>query len=565
MAKELTSIEELHELLQSRLADEKIKTYDDFKNLILNCSDKNLEKAVDITYKSILNKERIILIHDSDMDGLGTATLSYRFFSKFISYPVKIEITNRKEGYGFLPIHLDRFPGDLYITADNGITSFDACKYAKKLNKKVIITDHHQPEKIDNEIKLPEADAIVDTMHPDCSFEFKEISGSVVYFIFLWKLLEKFNYLDKLDEWYQETIDILALTTLSDVMPLDISINRFFIRDFLDNFFENFHHEYIKTFKRLHNESPTAEDFSFSLIPAMNATQRMSSPVYGFYYLIHSDPKESEKYFNYLLDLNNKRKAIQQELLEYIEKYYKDWIKDKNFIVIPGKFKKEYEGILGIVAGRLAERYQRPCIVLNLKDDNSYSGSGRSFGDIDILKIFRDLREINSDWFSHIGGHKQALGLGIKKEYLNDFWIELQKYMDKNFKPDDFVVKKYADFYISLSNLQVMDTDLYYEIIKWEPFGNRFPKPKFKTQAYIKSIRKIGKQKNHLTLEVSDKNNLITIKGLWFFFDEKIINELDQKLNQNQLVKVNLFWFPDIDSWGGNEKLALRIFAIEIL
>ncbi len=553
----IKSLDELDELLAKRLQDQKIQTYEDLKNL-LKCSDPELDNAVNLLYDSIISKKNIVGIHDSDVDGLSTATLAYRFFKTFIPYGVKIEITDRKQGYGFLPLHVDNNPqADLFYTADNGITSFDACKKAKELNKKVIINDHHQPEEIDGKKELPEANAIVDPFRPNCDFEYKEISGTVVFFIMLWKLLIKFGLENRLDEFYKHSIDILALSTLSDVMPLNVSINRFFVKDFIDNHLnQDYIAEYMKTFKRIHNEKPLATDFSFSLIPALNATQRMATPIYGFHFLIQEAPEESEKWFNYIFELNESRKTKQQELITHVEKYYKDWIKDKNFIVIPGNFKKEYEGILGIMAGRLAEKYKRPAIVLNLKDD-TYAGSGRSVGNINILEIFRDLRE-KDDFFTHLGGHNAALGLGIKKDRFNEFYIKLQEYMNK-FDEKDFVSKKRADFYIDINQVNIFDTDLYYELLKWEPFGHKFPKPIFKTYAYVKNKRIIGKNKNHMTIQITDKNNIINIKALWFFFDPTI----ESKIISGQ--KIAIIWQPELDTFNGAENLSIRILDIEIL
>jgi len=555
--KTITTLDELDKLLSTRILDYKIKTYQDFKDLITNCQDSELDKAVDLLFNFIISKKKIVGIHDSDVDGLSTATLAYRFFKNFIPYGIKIEITDRKQGYGFLPLHVENnLDADLFYTADNGITSFDACIKAKELNKKVIINDHHQPEEINGKKELPQADAIVDPFREDCNFDFKEISGTVVFFIMLWKLLIKFNLENRLDDFYKNSIDILALSTLSDVMPLNNSFNRFIVKDFIENHLnEDYIAEYIKTFKRIHNDSPLAADFSFTLIPALNATQRMASPVYGFHFLIQEAPQESEKWFNYLFDLNESRKAKQQELLEYIEKYYKDWIKDKKFIVIPGNFKKEYEGVLGIIAGRLAEKYKRPAIVLNLKDD-TYAGSGRTVGNINILEIFRDIREENEDFFTHLGGHNSALGLGIKKDKLNEFYIKLQQYMEK-FDEKDFISKKKPDFYIDLNQVSILNTDLYYELLKWEPFGHKFPKPIFSTHCFIGNKRIIGKNKNHLVLDLTDEKRLIHLKGLWFFFDP----EIEKKLNSGD--KINVIWQPDLDSFNGQENLSLRILDIE--
>ena len=558
-AKELKDFEDLHKLLEKRILDTKIQTFDDFKNLLNNYNTPDLEKAVNILFDAINKKKKIVGIHDSDTDGLGTATLTYRFYSHLIKYNVQIHITDRKQGYGFLPQHLDEFPADLYFTADNGITSIEACKKAKERGVSVIINDHHQPEKINGNFVLPDADAIVDPYKSNDPFEFKDISGTVVYFIMLWKLLEKFGMKDKQEEFYKMSSDLLALTTLSDVMPLNISINRFIVNDFIDNHFHDPFAEYMRTYKRLQNCDPRADDFAFTLIPALNATQRMASPIYGFHFLIQHQPEESEKWMNYLFSLNNERKSKQQELLNFIEKYYKDWIKDKDFILIPGQFKKEYEGVLGIIAGKLAEKYKRPTIVLSLKDGENFSGSGRSVGKINILNIFRDIREKHPDLFTHLGGHKQALGLGFHKDKLNLVFTELQKYMKEHFTIEDYSPTKVADFSVTINQANIWDLDLYNELLKWEPFGHKFPKPTFETECFVSGKRIIGKEKNHMTLTLTDNNKILSVKGLWFFFD------VETEKNLKNGTKIKVIWYPDIDSWGGVEKLSFRIQDVQIL
>jgi len=544
--KEIENLEELDEFLSKKIKDYKVKNINDFFKYTDNLKD--LNKAVDILYENITKKKRIHFICDSDVDGLGTSVLTYRFFKEFIPYGIKLTITNRKEGYGFILKHVTDY--DLYVTADNGITSIEATRIAKERGAQVIINDHHQPQEI-----LPEADAIVDPWLDD-EFEFKEISGTVVLFIMLRKLLHKFYGNTRDEEWFWASIDMLGLTTISDVMPLDISINRFLVKTFIDNLnnFNKSYHKYLEIFKEF-NDAARADDFAFTLIPALNVTNRLTSAVEGFSYLINEDDEKCRLWFQYLLNLNDSRKEKQQVLLEYIEKYYKDWIKDKKFIIIPGQFKEEYKGVLGIIAGRLAEKYKRPAIVMNLKD-RVYSGSGRSVGDINILEILKELQE--KGLVKNVGGHRGALGVDIEKDKLNEFYIELMKIMnnEERFPEYKFVDKKKPNFYISINNLSIFDVELYKHLEKWEPFGHRFPKPNFATVMKLRDIRVIGKNKNHAILNFTDKNNLIIIKGLWFFFNEEKFKKLE---NDKEYVVV---WLPDIDNWGGNEKLSLRILDV---
>ena len=557
----ISSVEELEEFISSRIKDDKIQTLEDF-NKLNNLEIKgnhflNLEKGVSLIKDMIQNQKRIKFINDSDVDGLGTNVLTYRFFKDYIPYPVKIDITDRKQGYGFLPLHID--PNDLYdlyVTADNGITAVEATNKAHQYNSKVIITDHHMPE----EAGIPEADAIIDPMLKEDKFEYKEISGTVVLFFFLRELLRKYypGNNEILERWFYDSIDMMGLTTISDVMPLDNSLNRFIVKKFIEEIHnKNIRFTYLKTFTENVTDKPLATDFAFGIIPALNATNRMTSAIEGFTFLIQESLEDSQKWYNYIIDLNNARKAKQQELLTYIEKYYKDWIKGRDFILIPGKFKSEYKGVLGIIAGRLAEKYKRPCIVLNLDDKGVYSGSGRSVGDLNILDIFREIKEKHPEWIEHVGGHKVALGIGIKQEYINDIFSYLQEKL-KEFPKEIFQSKKEANFFISLNDLSILDLDLYDDLLKFEPFGQRFEKPVFITKARVQNVKTMGKQKNHMSFVLTDKSKYIKIKALWFFFDET-------KSNFKEDEEYYFIWQPDIEEYpkgSGNRKLVLRIIDV---
>jgi len=554
----INSTEEMEQFISERIIDKKIQTKEDFDKLCHESGQymKDLSGAAKLLKETILNKKKIKFVNDSDVDGLGTNVLTYRFFKDYIQYPVKIVITDRKQGYGFLPLHIqEEDPYDLYITADNGITAVPATKKAKEMGADVIITDHHMPE----EVGLPEANFIVDPMQKDDSFEFKEISGTVVLYIFLRETLKEFypGNQEILDKWYYDSIDMMGLTTISDVMPLNISINRFIVKEFISLIHnETLEYEYLNIFKKENTYTPLATDFSFGLIPALNSTNRMTSAVEGFTFLIQEVRENAEQWYKYLIDLNNARKEKQQTLLSYIEKHYKEWIKGKNFILIPGQFKEEYKGVLGIIAGRLAEKYKKPCVVLNLSN-GVYAGSGRSVGDINILGVFREIQEEHPEWISHVGGHKVALGVGIKQEYINDIFISLQEKISK-FPEEAFVSKKEANFYLDINTLGVLDLELYNDLIKFEPFGQKFEKPVFISETYIKGSRKIGKQKNHMSLTLTDQNGYVKIPAMWFFFNEDM-KELDPKKEYYVL------WQPDVNEFPkgtGNIKLSLRIVDI---
>lgn len=497
--------EKVKELLEFKLTENiQINSIEDFPNPFEML---DMQKAVDIFFKAVVENKKIRCVCDSDCDGLGTYTLFYNFFKYFPYNNIEIIITDRKQGYGFITRHIVDDVG-LYITADNGITSNEATALAKSKGADVIITDHHQP---DLDKGLPKADAIVDPYIPGDNFPYKDISGTFVLWFFLKAIAEKSN-LDL--DLFKEFLPEIGLTTLSDVMPIDRHLNRFVVTKFIESIGSdtNSHREYINTYKELVNKSPTAEDISFTLTPLINATQRMTTAEHGALFLIQDLSEKSKEWFNYISALNNNRKKVQQELQSYVEIHYKDFITDKPFIVIPGRYHSDYKGVLGILAGRLADKFQKPAIVMRFNEETKeFTGSGRSIGDVNILDLLRD-----NPFIKNVGGHKQALGVTVSEENFNDFYTTLQ---EKTAQIPDNILHpiKLPLGYIPLNKI---DIDMYNNIQQYEPFGKEFPRPVFATRAVIKSARLVGAGKNHLTMVIQDTEKIISFKAMQFFTEE---------------------------------------------
>jgi len=518
---------------------------------------KDMEKAVNLFIDAHVNNKRIIFIHDSDFDGMSTYSITWTFFSKYFGYDnLEMVLTKRADGYGFLPMHVDKHPGDLYITFDNGVTASAAVKKAISIGAKVIINDHHQVDPnnwpLCNQEDLDKL-AVVDQWQPDCNFPYKDISGAVVCWFFFKALIEKYNLTTRGD-WYEDCLSELALSTLADVMPIDRHLSRFFVIDFLINGkIKNTQKPNILAFmKDSDNFSPSAEDFAFGYNPVINATNRMTTAQDGVNFMIANDQNTAKQWWDYIKQINDNRKNLQQKLTDYIIYRYKDYLptakNNKKFIMIPGEFYDESRGVLGVIAGRLAEKYKVPCIVLNKSSNGkSYSGSGRSIGNINILGLFRN--PLFDKMITHVGGHKAALGIGVKTEFLDDFYNLL---LEESSKIDDieFINKDEAMGFIEAKNISV---ELYNEINTMEPFGHKFQKPVLCSQVVIKSVTTIGKLKNHLSLIVTDKNEMVSFKALWFFHD------FEPKKGD----EVYIFFQPSLETFRGNTKLSLKIKNIQ--
>ncbi len=463
-----------------------------------------MEEAVNIFTEVVANNGKIKMVCDADCDGLGTYTLFYNFFRHFPYQNIEIVITNRKEGYGMIPKHIT--DADLYITADNGITAVPATQLAKEKGAKVIITDHHQ---LDPELDIISiADAVVDPHQPGDTFPYPDISGTFVLWFFLKALSDKYGM--KLD-MYEEFLPELAITTLSDVMSLNKHLNRFVVSDFVNRFPDIDHREYINTFRSEVNDDPIAEDFSFGLTPMINAAQRLSIADHAAQFMVADTPEKSLEWFQFIKTLNDNRKERQQTLLSYIEKHFKEYIKAP-FIIIPGHFHSEYKGVLGIIAGRLADTHHKPAIVLNYNEaSKSYSGSGRSTGNVNILDLLR-----KNDYVANVGGHKVALGVTINEDVFNDFYTSL---MEETKKIPDSILKP-VTLPLGFIPINKINIEFFDELSKFEPFGQHFQRPTWVTKAILKSGHLVGKQKNHLTLVITDPKGLVKFKGMKFFTQE---------------------------------------------
>ena len=468
----------------------------------------NVDKAVQRFMQAINNGESILFVHDSDADGLGTYMLSYIFF-QFFKYPhIEILITDRHNGYGFVPKYLndriDKLP-HLVITADNGITSIDACIRAKELGVDVIITDHHQ---VDSKRGLPHA-IVIDPQQDACNFPYPDINGTFVYWYFLSAIAELAN--TQID-MHREFLPELCLTTISDVMPLT-GINRFIVKEGL-KVFNNHHRQWVQTFFKVFGKPEvTAEDLAFNLIPAINVTSRLTNAEESAMFLTRDNYQESYTWLQYIKSLNDVRKSKQENLMTTITNFYSSWL-ERSFILIPGEnFEK---GILGPTAGRLAQTYKKPVIVVSKnKAGDVYSGSGRSTGSINLLELVKDNPYVINE---RTGGHKAACGVSFKVENLNNFFLQLEK--DTNqLSPELYKDETKESFgYLKLRDI---DYQLLKDINKFQPFGQAFQKPSFITKGKFTKILKIGKQKNHYTIEIEDGLGC-KLRAVWFFFTEEL-------------------------------------------
>lgn len=511
----------------------------------------DMQKGVDVVYNSIINNEKICIFGDYDVDGVSSSALMKNFFDLIKANSI-IYIPDRVlEGYGpnekaFKKLK-EKENVDLIFTVDCGISAFQACKVAKEIGLKVVISDHHLGDTI-----LPEAEAVINPNRLDEKSEYKILSGVGVAFLFLIALNKKLRdnnfYKDETKEPdLLEFLDLVALGTICDVVPLT-GLNRAFVRQGL----KIIHKRKNAGLKSLIDVSEIDEEINayhigFILGPRINATGRIGESDLSSKLLYLKDSFETLQIAK-TLDIYNKErqnieKTVLTEAFEQIEK--KEFYKD-DIIFIEGN--AWHEGVIGIVASRVKDKFERPTVVFS-KLENCYRASCRSVHGVDIGSAIIEAKLNNL--IKDGGGHAMAGGFSIdhdKIEQVKDFFNKkladnVQKYLNSKEKDVDLILEC-KSLSIKLAN----------EINKLGPFGagNHKPKIILKDVIIIKADI-IGKNQNNLKLIVCDNDLIHTSKGITAMYfritrEDKLFEILSKKGQ-----KINLLGEININRWMGQE------------
>jgi single-stranded-DNA-specific exonuclease len=465
----------LFELLSQRFKTEDKKLKDIPSPALLLDANKAAKKIAD----AIREKKKITLVGDYDVDGVSSCAIVGDFFRQ-IPYPIDIIIPNRfKDGYGVSPTILQRVDADLIITVDNGISAIEAAKICKEKSIDLIITDHHTPSEI-----LPDAYAIIDPKLPKCSYPFKEICGAQVAWLLLGLVKKELNL--KID--MKEFLDILAIAIIADIMPL-VDINRTLVKEGLRILMYSRRPACIIIRDFLNKTSITSEDIAFQIAPRINSAGRLKDASIALEFFMASTPEIAFKQFELLNQLNTQRKETEAHCTSEAIKY-----SDLDAKVTVVAKEDWHEGVVGIVAARLVDKFAKPAIVLSIKDGVA-KGSARSIGEVNIYELIK----ANENYLSKFGGHKMAAGLSLDETNLDLFVDAINKSALK-LNPDDFLAKEQTTGILSCNDI---DLELLELLESFEPYGEANPRPTFLFKdAQVVSIKLMGSDKSHSRIEI---------------------------------------------------------------
>jgi single-stranded-DNA-specific exonuclease len=471
----LLSADKLYQLLASRFTD----GYKKLKDIPSPALLKNSQKSAERIAKAIINKEKITLIGDYDVDGVTSTSIMVLFFRE-INYPLTAIIPNRfTDGYGINANVLQRVDADLVLTVDNGITAVEAAQICKERGIDLIITDHHTPSD-----KLPDAYAIVNPKLKDCTYPFKEICGAQVAWLLLGAVKKELGVSVDMGQY----LDLVALAVIADVMPL-YDINRAIVQEGLKRMMVSQRPSSIIIRDFLHKQSISSEDIAFAIAPRINSAGRLEDASIALEFLTASTVEKAAKQFEILNDLNNIRKSTEADTTENALLHVSE---NDKIIVVAGE--NWHEGVVGIVASRLISRFKKPAIVFSIHEGIA-KGSARSIGDVDIFALIHTQKEL----LEKFGGHKMAAGLSLHVSNFETFKSAINKEAQK-LNPNDFIPKEniLGELEGDAINFELLDI-----LEKFEPYGEGNPRPRFLiNNAQLLHVKLFGADKSHSRLGV---------------------------------------------------------------
>ncbi len=456
---------------------------------------KGMHRAVERIRHAMIKQEKVLIFGDYDVDGITSTSILVRFLQDVGMEQVFYRIPDRfRDGYGLKSTAIDFCREQnisLLITVDCGITSVSEVAYASELGVDVIVTDHHECK---NEI--PPAVAVLNPKQPGCGYPFKQLAGVGVAF----KLLQGLIRALALDEslFFENYVDVVSVGTIADVMPL-IGENRILVKNGLERLGATNNPGLRALMKQAGVDTAhvTTGSVGFGLAPRINAAGRMDDPKLGVELLLAKTDEEAEEKARVLDSINRERQAIEQEIYDEAMQMLADSANhfDDDSVLVLSK-EGWHSGIIGIVASKITEKYNKPCILISIDGDEG-KGSGRS---IRGLNLFEAL-SFCSDNLIRFGGHELAAGLTVATNEIDAFRETINSYGQQKLSEADFVPTLTIDTQlpVAYANLNTVD-----KLSVMEPFGMHNPNPVF----YCGGLRVAGvhtmSEGKHLRLQLSD-------------------------------------------------------------
>jgi len=517
---------------------------------------KGIAAAVDLLVVAMEQQQRILIVGDFDADGATASSVGLLGLRMLGAAHVDYLVPNRFEyGYGLTPeivaVALQRQP-DLLITVDNGISSVDGVAAANAAGLPVLVTDHHLPG-----AELPAAAAIVNPNQPGCTFPSKALAGVGVIFYVLLALRARLRELG----WFTaqrpepnlaELLDLVALGTVADVVPLDAN-NRILVHQGLARIRAGRARAGLKAVLEVAGREAqriSSTDLGFILGPRLNAAGRLDDMSLGIECLICEDPVLARDMASQLDQLNQDRKAIEQGMQREALARLKDLALDDLPFGLCLFEPDWHQGVIGILAARLKERYHRPAIAFADAGGGLLKGSARSVEGLHIRDALDAVAAANPGLISKFGGHAMAAGLSLPQENFTAFAAAFAAEVSRQLCAEDLTGRLLSDGQLAAGEFNLA---LAQALRQAGPWGQHFPEPLFEGRFEIIQQRLVGEK--HLKLLLRTECATQTLDAIAF--------NIDRELWPNPNVKqVELAYKLDVNEFRGRESVQLLISHI---
>ncbi|MED5503988.1 MAG: single-stranded-DNA-specific exonuclease RecJ [Pseudomonadota bacterium] len=524
-----------------------------------------IDQAVELLFQAINEQKRIIVVGDFDADGATSSALSVLALRMLGSNNVDYLVPNRfEDGYGLSPEVVDQaleLGAEMIMTVDNGVSSIEGVRYAKENGITVLVTDHHLPGQV-----LPDVDAMVNPNLDSCAFPSKALAGVGVAFYLMMALcvyMRKQNWFAQQgmqEPKLMELIDLVALGTVADVVPLDEN-NRILVHQGLQRIRAGKARPGIQALIEVAKRDArrlVASDFGFALGPRINAAGRLDDMSFGVELLMSNNIHAARRMASELDGLNQTRKEIEegmkQEAMAFCERL--QFGENSELPYGLALFQRDWhQGVIGILASRIKEKFHRPVIAFADGGEGTIKGSCRSIPGLHMRDALDFIDTQNPGLIIKFGGHAMAAGLTIKEQ---DF--------ERFSRLFDEVVKKELDE-AALKGVIMSDGELKPEEFSMHvaeqlrsggPFGQAFPEPIFDGEFKVLHQKLVGEKHLKLMLEPLYKGHPtnVMIDGIAFNVDLRRWPDASVKT-------VRLAYKLDVNEFRGNQSLQLMIDLIE--
>lgn len=539
---------DIHKTLASILSARAIDSSNDIdyklEKLIPYCELSFAESAANFILDMILAKKNILIIGDYDADGATASACAIKGLEKF-GANVDFLVPNRfEDGYGLsvsiVEKALEKKP-DLIITVDNGIASIEGVEKAKAHGVDVVITDHHLPGDA-----LPNANFIINPNQKSCNFPSKNLCGVGVIFYLLIAIksqAKKRKLLNKNQEpRLSDLLDIVCLGTIADLVKLDFN-NRLLVQFGMHIIRSGEGNFGIRAISQLSNrrlQNLKTSDLSFVIAPKLNAAGRLDDMSLGIKCLLAKTFDEALHHARRLLSLNTERRQIENEMKDSaLSKDILGSLENKKAIALYDA--SWHQGIIGILASRIKEKFYRPTIIFAKDEEGRLKGSGRSISNFHLRDAIDLISKKNPNLIMSFGGHAMAAGLTILENDFSLFEIEFESVASDLLNANDLSIEFEIDHSI-LDDINIDGINL----INSEIWGQGFPAPIFKDSFQVLDQKIIGGKHVKCTLKYKEKK----FSAIYFNHEQSLAD------------KIETIYEIDINRYSGKEEIQLILRQI---